>query len=192
MVDIPKIPEHIHQKYIDELAQFGKEHLHAKLNEIDPNYAQKIHFNDKQRVARALEVFEATGKTFSDWHKEKAIQPDYDVLRVGIGIPLAELTPILCKRTQIMLLRGALEEAEKALLKCPNLNAPAWTGIGCRELALYLQKKYTLDACMDTWNKNTRGYAKRQWTWFNADKRITWFRPEENSLNFLKKFLENT
>ena len=189
IVDIPQIPDDIHQKYIDELALNGKEKLHVKLQEIDPDYAQKIHFNDKQRVARALEVFEYTGKTFSDWHKEEPSQPDYDVLRIGIGIPLAELTPILNKRTQIMLDRGALEEAKKAMLKCPNLNAPAWTGIGCREVALLLQKKYTLDMCMEAWNKNTRAYAKRQWTWFNADKRITWFRPEDNSLDVMKNFL---
>ena len=201
MANIPQIPEHIHQKYIEELATHGSEYLHNKLKTIDPDYAQKIHFNDKQRVARALEVFEATGKTFTSWHTEHAAQieqsgqviqteqSNYDVLRVGIGIPLAELTPILCKRTQIMFERGALEEAKKALQKCPDLNAPAWTGIGCRELALYLQKKYTLDACMEAWNKNTRAYAKRQWTWFNADKRITWFRPEEDSLNFMREFL---
>jgi len=190
MVDIPKIHEHIHQKYIDELIQHGSKYLHAQLKEVDLDYAQKIHFNDKQRIARALEVYESTGKTFSDWHKEQASKPDYEVLRVGIGIPLAELTPMLCKRTKIMFEKGALEEAKKALIKCPDLNAPAWTGIGCREIALLLQKIYTLDACMEAWNKNTRAYAKRQWTWFNADKRITWFRPEEDSLGFIKKFID--
>ncbi len=189
IVDIPQVPDDIHQKYIDELKKEGSEYLHAKLEKIDPSYAQKVHHNDKQRVARALEVFESTGKTFSDWHKGQSVQPDYDVLRVGIGIPLAELTPILSKRTKIMFERGALEEAKKALRKCPDLSASAWTGIGCREIALFLQEKYDLETCMDVWNKNTRAYAKRQWTWFNADKRIKWFRPEEDSLQCMQDFL---
>lgn len=189
IVDIPQIADSLHQKYIDELRQYGSEYLHAKLKEVDPEYAQKIHYNDKQRVARALEVYDSTGKTFSEWHKDQPIQTNHDVLRVGIGIPLAELTPILCKRTHMMFEKGAVEEAKKAMQKCSDLTAPAWTGIGCREVALFLQKKYNMDECIEIWNKNTRAYAKRQWTWFNADKRITWFRPEEDSLGFMKKFL---
>lgn len=190
IAEIPAIPENIHQKYIAECERLGSEALYARLKEIDPNYASKIHFNDKQRVARALEVYEATGKTFSAWHENTPQENKYDIYRLGIGLPLAELTPFLYKRTEIMLERGALEEAEHALTICPDTNAPGWSGIGCRELADYILGKSTKEECMLLWNKNTRAYAKRQWTWFKADTRINWFRPEQDYFSELKKFIE--
>lgn len=196
MVDIPDIPQEIHEKYISLLEQKGSEFLHNQLKNIDPLYAQKVHANDKQRVARALEVFEFTNKTFTAWHHEHAKNPsnqfcDTNIFRLGIGIALKELTPLLAKRTHIMLEKGALLEAEQALSICPDINAPAWTGIGCREIALYLNGEYNKEKCLELWIKNTRAYAKRQWTWFNADKRIQWFRPDENYLTKLEQFLQD-
>lgn len=195
MVKIPDIPEEIHKKYIDLLAQKGSEHLHNKLSKIDPDYAKKVHSNDKQRVARALEVFEFTNKTFTSWHIEHSQQPSTNfanmpVFHLGIGIPLKDLTPLLTQRIYSMLNKGALLEAQQALEICPDINAPAWTGIGCREIAFYLKGEYNKEKCIDLWIKNTRAYAKRQWTWFNAEKRIQWFRPNQNYLPVLENFLQ--
>lgn len=189
IVEIPDIPKDIHEHFITEIAEKGSPCLYEELQKIDGEYAQKIHYNDKQRIARALEVFAATGKKFSDWHKETPQNTKYDVLRIGIGLPLAELTPFLYKRTDIMLKNGALDEAKKALKNCPDITAPGWTGIGCIELANYLLGKYDLQECQTLWNKNTRAYAKRQWTWFRADTRIKWFRPHEQSLSYILDFL---
>lgn len=189
IVEIPDIPQDIHEHFIKEIAEKGSQALHEELQKIDSEYAQKIHFNDKQRIARALEVFTATGKKFSDWHKETPQNTKYDVLRIGIGLPLDELAPILYKRTSIMLEQGALDEARKALEICPDITAPGWTGIGCIEIANYLLGKYSLEECQALWNKNTRAYAKRQWTWFRPDTRIRWFRPEEQSLPAILGFL---
>ncbi len=88
-----------------------------------------------------------------------------------------------------MLENGAMEEAKTALEHCPNIAAPGWSGIGCIELADYLLGKHSLEECKTLWNKNTRAYAKRQWTWFRADPRIHWFRPEEQSLPAILDFL---
>ncbi len=189
IVEIPDIPQDIHEHFIKEIAEKGSQALHEELQKIDSEYAQKIHFNDKQRIARALEVFTATGKKFSDWHKKTPQNTKYDVLRIGIGLPLDELAPILYKRTSIMLEQGALDEARKALEICPDITAPGWTGIGCIEIANYLLGKYSLEECQALWNKNTRAYAKRQWTWFRPDTRIRWFRPEEQSLPAILDFL---
>lgn len=191
IVEIPPIPEDIHLHFIQQAEIKGSKSLYDELCKIDPKYAQKIHFNDKQRISRALEVFTATGKKFSDWHKETQQNTDYDILRIGIGLPLKELTPILQLRTKIMLERGALEEAKKALEICPDITAPGWTGIGCIELARYLLGEYDMQECQYLWNKNTRAYAKRQWTWFRADKRIHWFKPKENILPLVEDFLQH-
>lgn len=190
IVKIPDIPEDIRNHYIREVEERGSLVMHEKLQKIDPEYAAKIHFNDKQRIARAWEVYTATGKKFSDWHKETPKNTEFDVLRIGIGLPLEELTPILCRRTDIMLKKGALEEARKAMETCPDIAAPGWSGIGCVELAQYLLGKCSLQECQTLWNKNTRAYAKRQWTWFRPDTRIHWFRPEEQSLALVMEFLQ--
>lgn len=189
MAEIPDIPKDIHDHFINKIAEKGSQFYYEELQKIDSEYAQKIHFNDKQRIARALEVFTATGKKFSDWHKETPQKTTYDVLRIGIGLPLTELTPLLYKRTAVMLKNGALSEAKKALENCSDMTAPGWTGIGCIELARYLLGKYSLEECQALWNKNTRAYAKRQWTWFRPDTRIKWFRPEEQSLPAVLDFL---
>lgn len=190
IVEIPDIPADIREACIQKIAELGSQTVYKELQQTDPEYAQKIHPNDRQRIARALEVFAATGKKFSDWHKETPQPKDFDVLRIGIGLPLEELTPILYKRTALMLEKGALQEAEKALQNCPDTTAPGWTGIGCIELAGYLTGKISLDECKNLWNKNTRAYAKRQWTWFRPDSRIHWFRPEEPSLPLILEFLK--
>ncbi len=190
IAEIPPIPDHIHQHFIHETETKGSKILYEELCNIDPEYAQKIHFNDKQRISRALEVFTATGKKFSEWHKETPENTEYEILRIGIGLPLEELTPILQLRTKIMLEKGALEEAQKALEICPDITAPGWTGIGCIEIAKYLRKEYDLQECQYLWNKNTRAYAKRQWTWFRADNRIHWFKPKENILPLVEQFLQ--
>ena len=80
-----------------------------------------------------------------------------------------------------MLAMGAMGEARRALRLCPDIEAPAWTGIGCAETAAFLHGRLSHEECMERWTHNTRAYAKRQWTWFKADKRILWHRPGEHS-----------
>ena len=192
IADIPRIERAISQELLDECQIKGTPAMHSVLSHIDPEYAAKIHHNDKQRIIRALEVWKGTGKTFSWWHKNAMRKSDaYDVLRLGIGLPLAELTPFLEARVDAMMASGALEEAQNALALCPDLHAPGWSGIGCMELGAYLKGSLSLQEGLSLWKANTRAYAKRQWTWFRADQRIAWQRPgqwdllEKRVLDFL-------
>ncbi len=177
---IPAADPEVTKRLTRECEALGAPALHARLASIDPDYAAKIHPNDSQRNVRALEVWESTGKTFSWWHAQTPPPAKWQTLRLGIGLPLPELTPFLEKRIKIMIRDGALEEAESALKACPDTSAPGWTGIGCAETAAYLSGSLSLDQCVELWTRNTRAYAKRQWTWFRADKRILWFRPSQN------------
>lgn len=180
MVAIPKIPAGIARGVADECARFGSEKLHERLLLVDPEYAARIHPRDRQRVVRALEVFEATGKAFSWWHTQTPPPLDADILHIGVKLPLEELTPFLAARIDHMLQAGAIEEARAAFAQCPE-DAPGWSGIGCRELRGWLRGEHTLAEARDLWIKNTRAYAKRQLTWFNADARIHWFAPSAGS-----------
>lgn len=179
LAPIPVIPPDITAVWQERCRSEGSAALHALLAERDPLYAAKIHPHDRQRITRALEVQEATGKPFSWWHGRPLPQSPYRVCKLGVGLELAELTPLLARRIEAMLQAGALEEARAALDRCPDPQAPGWSGIGCAEVHAYLSGRLSLDACRELWLKNTRAYAKRQLTWFRADKSVRWFRPEQ-------------
>ena len=179
IVDIPPIPDDILARLTETCRIEGSPALHRKLQEIDPAYAARIHENDRQRIVRALCVYEATGKTFSWWHGQTPPPREADVLRIGLRLPLDTLTPLLARRIDLMLEAGALDEARAEYASFPDGTLPGWSGIGCRELHSYLSGALPLDAARELWIKNTRAYAKRQLTWFNADSRIQWFAPDE-------------
>ena len=179
IADIPPTPKDISLSLLAECEALGAPVMHARLAGIDPAYASKIHPNDRQRIVRALEVWQSTGHTFSWWHGHAMPQAGLRALRLGIGLPLEELAPLLGRRIGIMLENGAVDEARDALKRCPDRNAPAWSGIGCMELGAYVSGEIDMQECVRLWTANTRAYAKRQWTWFRADRRIRWHRPGE-------------
>lgn len=180
MAPIPPVPEEISRHWQERCRSEGSPALHELLRQIDPGYAAKIHPNDRQRVTRALEVHAATGKPFSWWHARPHGKQAYAPIKVGLALPLSDLEPLLKKRIDLMLEAGALAEARAAFARCPDQDAPGWSGIGCAELLLHLKGDISLDACRTLWLKNTRAYAKRQLTWFRADREITWFAPQES------------
>ena len=179
LAPIPAIPPEMSAAWQERCQAEGSAALHALLTERDPAYAAKIHPHDRQRITRALEVHEATDKPFSWWHDRTVPYSPYRPCKIGIGMSLAELEPLLALRIDAMLERGALEEARAALERCPDPHAPGWSGIGCTEVYGYLSGRLTLEECRALWLKNTRAYAKRQLTWFRADMGIRWFRPEQ-------------
>ncbi|BDQ32518.1 tRNA (adenosine(37)-N6)-dimethylallyltransferase MiaA [Pseudodesulfovibrio portus] len=181
IASIPEIPEDVRAGVLARIRAEGPQRLHAELEKVDPEYAARIHPNDTQRNARAAEVYAATGRTMTWWHTESEHSPaPYDALKVGMKIGLDELEPHLARRISAMLEQGAMDEAVAAYEKCPDPEAPGWTGIGCAELLAFLRDEMSLDAARGRWIKNTRAYAKRQLTWFNKETDIHWFAPGDN------------
>jgi tRNA dimethylallyltransferase len=189
LAPIPDIPEEVRDNIRRRLETEGSPALFKELESIDPEYAAKTHPNNRQRNARALEVFEATGKTFSWWHNRVQPPSPYDSLKVGIAVDLDELTPLLAKRIDMMIEAGAIEEVRKAWEKCSDPDAPGWTGIGCSEVLSYFKGDLSLEETKKLWMANTRAYAKRQITWFKRDSEINWFSP--GSLNEVSDLVEN-
>jgi tRNA dimethylallyltransferase len=200
LADIPDVPEEVSRAWQERCERQGSQALHALLAERDPAYAAKIHPNDRQRITRALEVLEHTGQTFSWWHSRPMPESPYRACKIGFGLHMLTGENRLAERIEAMLAAGALEEARAALGKAsgghdheegtpqearvalgerPDLNAPGWSGIGCAELRDYLLGKISFDECRELWLKNTRAYAKRQLTWFRADRDIRWFGANE-------------
>jgi len=179
IADIPRVDPAIGARLERECDALGAPALHARLAVIDPDYAARIHPNDRQRAVRALEVHEGTGRTLSWWHARPVPPPRYAALRIGMDMSLDELTPRLDHRIDLMLAAGALDEARAARAVCDDPAAPGWSGIGCAELYRHLTGELTMAEARLLWLRNTRAYAKRQLTWFRADRRIHWIRPDD-------------
>jgi tRNA dimethylallyltransferase len=179
LAPIPDIDPRIREALVRECASHGPQILHARLRGVDPDYAARIHPNDPQRICRALEVFEATGRTLTWWHGQTRRPEGLRVLKIGLRAELAALTPRLDRRIGLMLEAGALEEVRLAYGGCPDRNAPGFSGIGCPELLAVLLDGLDLGQARQDWLRSTRAYAKRQLTWFNKDAEIAWHDPQD-------------
>ncbi|WP_421902477.1 tRNA (adenosine(37)-N6)-dimethylallyltransferase MiaA [Maridesulfovibrio sp.] len=191
LAPIPDIPDEIRERIRKRAEEEGGPALYVELEKVDPEYCKRTHPNNRQRNARALEVYEATGKPFTWWHNREVPPSPYNFLKIGIKVDLDELTPLLKLRIEKMLEAGAVEEARKAWEKCHDENAPGWTGIGCIELMRYIKGEIDMDETIRLWAKNTRAYAKRQLTWFKREKDIQWFAPDEHdkAVKFVEQWL---
>jgi tRNA dimethylallyltransferase len=154
----------------------GAEYLHARLKEIDPPMAEKLHANNLGRVIRALEAYEATGERMSAL-QERARQAssEYDALMLGITYRSRErLYERVNQRIDGMLARGLLEEAKAALENGPQNESTFAQAIGYKEFRLYFEGLEDLSAAVERLKRSTRRYAKRQLTWFRRERRVIW------------------
>ena len=159
----------------------GKKQLYEQLREIDPQTADKLHYHDINRVIRALEIYHLTGKRKSDLDQIKYEEGPFHVLIYGLTLPRPQLYRRLDHRTEKMLQQGWIEEVQKLIEAGIDFCKEGGAGqaIGYAEIASYLRGKLSYDTMADLIKKNTRRYAKRQWTWFRHLKQITWFDESE-------------
>lgn len=168
---IPPVDPAITARREARLAAEGPAALHAELHRADPAYAARIHPHDRQRIVRALDVLEATGRPFSWWHAHAMSAPACAGPLYYMAPTLDWLEPRLAARIDAMLEAGALDEARAARTRNDDPAAPGWSGIGCAEVLAHLRGEIALDACRALWLRNTRAYAKRQLTWFRGRPR---------------------
>lgn len=176
---IPAIDPAITAALAARLRDEGAPALYAELARVDAAYAERIHPNDSQRIVRALEVVQGTGKPFSWWHEYAMADPLCQGPLLVIDAPLSWLEPRLKERIRLMLAAGALEEGRVARERCGDPGAPGWSGIGCAEVLAHLAGACTLEECCALWYRHTRAYAKRQLTWFHGRKEALFFAPGE-------------
>ncbi|EJF86376.1 tRNA (adenosine(37)-N6)-dimethylallyltransferase MiaA [Candidatus Bartonella washoeensis] len=174
--EIPHIPDAVRQKWRFRLDKEGAENLYRRLLQVDAVLAEKISSQDGQRIVRALEVYDATGKKLSWWQKKKTlplISPDCSE-KILLIPPRQWLYERIHKRLDSMIERGALEEvfAMKKLMLSPLL--PAMKAIGISEFIAYLDGYRSFENALETVKMQTRRYAKRQMTWFRHQFDETW------------------
>ncbi|MGQ9782685.1 MAG: tRNA (adenosine(37)-N6)-dimethylallyltransferase MiaA [Armatimonadota bacterium] len=194
---IPPRNEELRRQLREQAEAQGKKSLHAKLAEVDPELARKIHPNNLKRVIRALEIYETTGIPPSViFERDAERHPRYsNVPMFGLTMRREALYSRIEERVDAMIAAGLIDEVAELLKRGIDKNLPSMQGLGYKEVAGYLTGEYTLEEAIDLLKKNTRRFAKRQLTWFRADKRIKWIDVEDCSASdaatLIRQELEN-
>ncbi len=163
----PSIPKEIREKLIQTSEEKGSEFLYEYLKEKDPSSAERANPNDVHRIIRALEVYEATGKTITQlWQENPSDKKKYKTFNILISEDREILYKRINNRVDEMLKNGLLNEMKELLEKGYNENSPGMNTVGYKELFPYFEEIINLEECIREIKKNTRNYAKRQLTWY--------------------------
>ncbi|WP_426614259.1 tRNA (adenosine(37)-N6)-dimethylallyltransferase MiaA [Bradyrhizobium sp. McL0616] len=165
---VPPIPTEIRDDVRARLERNGVEALHAELAARDPRAAERLNLRDRTRIARALEVIEATGRSLLDWHQEgePPLLPKDSFRAVFLAPERDELYARIDARFDAMLGAGALKEVERLAARSLAPLLPAMKAHGVPALIRHLRGEISLDEAATVGRADTRHYAKRQFTWF--------------------------
>lgn len=162
----------------ERLAREGREALYAELLQVDPESARRIHINDTQRLLRGLEIFRATGRPWSALLREQPQEPLLgNMLKIGLTCERDELYGRINQRVDLMVEEGLLAEVEKLLAMGYSGSLNSMQAIGYRHMVKFIEGAWDWQEALRLLARDTRRYAKRQFTWFNADEGIRWFSP---------------
>jgi tRNA dimethylallyltransferase len=165
-----------------EIEGRGMNSLYRRLEQIDPPATSWIHPNDRQRIIRALEVYEITGKRMSEWQKEHAFgERPYETLMIGLDRERKELYEQINQRCERMIAEGLLEEVSSLAERGYALDLKPLRSVGYRHMGLVLKGEKPLEEALELMKRDTRRLAKRQLTWFRGDKEIQWHHPNDKA-----------
>jgi tRNA dimethylallyltransferase len=176
MIESADKDDDLRKELLQKKKQFGNEHLYKELKKIDPQSALKMLPQNWKRVIRAIEVFRTTGKPI--WHHQNSqIQKsNFSFYQIGLLWNRTTLYTNINNRVDRMISDGLVEEVENILNQGYDKSLNSLNTVGYKEIISYLEGDISLDRAIELIKRNTRHYAKRQMTWFNADKRIKWYK----------------
>ncbi|MCK5164866.1 MAG: tRNA (adenosine(37)-N6)-dimethylallyltransferase MiaA [Desulfobacula sp.] len=175
-----------------EMKEKGIISLYHRLEKCDPKAAKKIHPNDSFRVIRALEVYQTTGKRISDRQRSHNFDNlRYTNIKIGLCMDREKLYDRINKRVDIMLHQGLLNEVTTLVKKGYKFDLKPMQSIGYKHMAMFINNEIDWNEAVRLLKRDTRRYAKRQFTWFHKDKEIQWLMPSQFDLaeKLIKEFL---
>jgi tRNA dimethylallyltransferase len=182
---LPTADENVRQRLLSEGEEFGWPHMHAKLGEVDPVSAKRLKPMDSQRIQRALEVFEVSGKTLTQFWAEQNEQPLlYDVISFAV-MPKERKTlhKRIAQRYQIMMQQGFVEEVKQLFVRGDlHEDLPSIRCVGYRQVWQYLKGEIDYDEMIERGIIATRQLAKRQITWLRSWPDLHWLDTEDPNL----------
>jgi tRNA dimethylallyltransferase len=179
LIDGPGADETLRQALREEMNRWGKAGLYEKLRARDERAAAQIHPADGVRIIRALEVLELTGRSIVEHQREhRFLERPYEVLKIGLALDRVRLQERIAARTEGMIAAGFVEEVRALIgMGYPGSLKPMQS-LGYRHLVAYLAGKGDLEGAVGLIKRDTYRYAKRQVTWFAADREISWLAPD--------------
>lgn len=193
--DLPSADPELRARLTAEGEQLGWAALHERLAQVDAQAAARIHPQDSQRIQRALEVFELTGKNLSAWQADNQAMPtDYQMVNLAVApLDRAVLHERIAQRFKNMLAEGFVDEVQELFKRSDlTLDTPAIRAVGYRQVWEYLQGKLSYADMEQKGIIATRQLAKRQLTWLRSWPDLTWFDAEDkNLLPHVIQFLRN-
>ncbi len=177
--EIPNVPTEIREFWQEEFKNKGLSHIQQELFRLDPKHYKEVDLKNPKRILHALEICLTTGNPYSDLRTGKKKKRNFEIIKIGLNKPRQELYEQINLRVDKMIEKGLMEEAKQYY---PFKNLNTLNTVGYKELYAHFDGEITQQEAIDLIKKNTRNYAKRQLTWFNRDKEITWFhsKDEEN------------
>tara|TARA_B100000780_G_scaffold123637_1_gene86740 strand:+ start:4994 stop:5896 length:903 start_codon:yes stop_codon:yes gene_type:complete len=183
--DFPKVPKEIRDELNTRCKTEGIEVLEKELELIDPEYHKVVDKLNPHRIIRALEIFKASGKTFTSFRIRQQQKRNFKTIKVILSREREILYERINQRVDIMLTQGLLEEVKSVY---PYKENNALQTVGYKELFAHLDGEISLEFAISEIKKNTRRYAKRQMTWFRRDPETVFFNPKEKDA--ILKYIE--
>ena len=177
--DLPTADPSIREKLNHELEEKGIASLQEKLKLVDPVYYEEVDLGNPQRIIRALEVFESSGKPISSYRQATVNKRSFNIVKLALNLPREVLYNRINERVDVMIQQGLLNEV-KELLLYRHLNS--LNTVGYAELFDYFDGNTTLEKAVEMIKQNTRRFAKRQLTWFRRDTAFHWFQASDTDL----------
>lgn len=172
--------EMMKKKYQD----YTDDELYAHLKEVDALSAEELHPHNRQRVLRAIEIFESTGKRKSEILENQKHELLYDVMPIGLTLERSVLYERINQRVDMMVQEGLEKEVKDLVQRGYHKDLQSMKAIGYKEWFDYFENQASYEEVIELIKKHSRNYAKRQYTWFNHQMPVNWF--EVNLLDFQK------
>lgn len=183
--DLPAANPELRTKLTTEAYEQGWPAMHARLEKVDPLAAQRIHPHDSQRIQRALEVYELTGKNLTTWQQENQAFPEnYQMINLAVAPQdRAILHERIALRFKQMLAEGFVDEVRGLFNRSDlSIDLPAIRSVGYRQVWEYLLNQISYAEMQEKGIIATRQLAKRQLTWLRSWPDVTWFNSEDKDL----------
>lgn len=174
--DIPDIDTSVREKYNARFKAEGTESLRAELKLVDPDYYGRVDLRNHKRIIRALEIYESTGRRYTEFLTDKKAERDFNIIKIGLERNREDLYRRINSRVEVMINNG-LEEEARSLFDMRDLNP--LKSVGYREFFDFFEGKISKEKAVDLIKRNSRRYAKRQMTWWSRDDSIVWFNPDQ-------------
>jgi tRNA dimethylallyltransferase len=175
LFDLPPIDPAIREALKQQAQLRGAEFLHDRLIEVDPRTAARLDPRDLVRTIRALEVFYSKGVPISSYQEEHGFRErPYVTWKLGMDITREEAYLRIERRVDEMIEKGFLKEVEGLIAKGYSPQLKPMQSLGYKQMAQFLRNEIGWNEAIRIMKRDTRRYAKRQWTWFRADPGVVW------------------